>query len=295
MNRARWVRIVVGVLILVAVYRTFYVVDETQSAVVTRFGRVVAEIEQPGLRIKFPWDQARKLDNRLQVYDPGPAQLLTHDKKMLQVDSYVCWRIMDPEKYVRTVVDTTMAQRRIYDLVRSQVAAELGKLELSNVISTNTQDLRLEPMLGGVTLACRATARDTYGIDIADVGIKRLVFPEQNLESVFARMRAERQRIARKYRAEGEQEAARIKAEADKQKEQILSEAYRASETTKGQGEAEAARLYAAAYSADPRFYKMTRTLQAYEKMFGKDTTIVLSGDSELMLLMTQGRGAANR
>jgi membrane protease subunit HflC len=214
---------------------------------------------------------------------------------MLQVDSYVCWRIMDPEKYVRTIVDTTMARRRIYDLVRSQVAAELGKLELSNVISTNTQDLQLGPMLGSVTLACRATARDTYGIDIADVGIKRLVFPEQNLESVFARMRAERQRIARKYRAEGQQEAARIKAEADKQKEQILSDAYRVSETTKGQGEAEAARLYAAAYSADPRFYRMTRTLQAYEKMFGKDTTIVLSGDSELMRLMTQGRGAANR
>ena len=292
MSRASWLRMGIGALVLIALYRTFFVVDETQSVVVTRFGRVVREIERPGLQVKLPVDQAWRLDKRLQVYDPGPAQLLTQDKKMLQVDTYVCWRIMDPERYVRTVADTTMARRRIYDLVRSQVAAELGKVELAKVISTNEQELQLEPMLQTVTLACRSTARDTYGIDIADVGIKRLVFPEQNLESVFARMRAERQRIARKYRAEGEQEAARIKAEADKEKEQILSEAYRVAETTKGQGEAEAARLYAAAHSADPGFYRMTRTLQAYEKMFGKDTTVVLSGDSELLRLMTQGRGA---
>jgi membrane protease subunit HflC len=292
MSRSSWLRLGILVLVLIAVYRTFYVVDETQSVVVTRFGRIVREIERPGLQVKLPVDQAWRLDKRLQVYDPGPAQLLTQDKKMLQVDAYVCWRIMDPERYVRTVADTTMARRRIYDLVRSQVAAELGKVELAKVISTKEQDLQLEPMLKTVTLACRSAARDTYGIDIADVGVKRLVFPEQNLESVFARMRAERQRIAKQYRAEGEQEAARIKAEADKEKERILSEAYRVAETTKGQGEAEAARLYAAAHSADPRFYRMTRTLQAYERMFGRDTTIVLSGDSEMLRLMTQGRGA---
>ncbi len=292
MSRLGWWQTTVGVLALIGAYRTFYVVDETQSVVVTRFGRVVREIETPGLRLKWPFDVAQRLDKRLQVYDPGPAQLLTRDKKMLQVEPYVCWRIMDPERYVRTVADPTMARRRIYDLVRSQVAAELGKVDLANLISTNEQDLRLDPMLKTVTLACRAGARDTYGIDIADVGIKRLVFPEQNLESVFARMRAERQRIAKQYRAEGEQEAARIRAEADKQKEQILSEAYRVAETTKGQGEAEAARLYTAAHSADPRFYKMTRTLQAYEKMFGNDTTVVLSGDSELLRLMTHGREA---
>jgi membrane protease subunit HflC len=286
------VRTAIGVLALLGVYRTFYVVDETQSVVVTRFGRVVREVETPGLQVKWPFDAAWRLDRRLQVYDPGPAQLLTRDKKMLQVDAYVCWRIMDPERYVRTVADPTMARRRIYDLVRSQVAAELGTVDLANVISTNQQDLQLEPMLKRVTLACRTGARETYGIDIADVGIKRLVFPEQNLESVFARMRAERQRIAKQYRAEGEQEAARIKAEADKEKERILSEAYRVAETTKGEGEAEAARRYAAAHSADPQFYKMTRTLQAYGRMFGSDTTVVLSGDSELLRLMTQGREA---
>ena len=291
MRRIRWVRLVVGALVLVGIYRTFYVVDETQSVVVTRFGRIVREVEHPGLYVKPPCDRAWRLDNRLQVYDPGPAQLLTRDKKMLQVDSYVCWRIMDPARYVRTVADPTMARRRIYDLVRSQVAAELGKLDFPQVISTDEKDLQLQPMMNAVTLACRQSARDSYGIDIADVGIKRLVFPEENLESVFARMRAERQRIAKQYRAEGEQEAARIRAEADKEKERIVSEAYREAETTKGRGEADAARLYAAAHSADPRFYKMVRTLQAYETMFGTDTTIVLSGDSELLSLMTHGRG----
>ncbi|MBM3500530.1 MAG: protease modulator HflC [Armatimonadetes bacterium] len=292
MSRTGWARTLGAIVACLAVYRTFYVVDETQSAVVTRFGRVVREVETPGLRVKWPVDSAWRLDKRLQIYDPGPAQLLTRDKKMLQVDPYVCWRIMDPERYVRTVADPAMARRRIYDLVRSQVAAELGKVDLAQIVSTNEKDLQLEAVLKTVTLACRAGARDIYGIDIADVGIKRLVFPEQNLESVFARMRAERQRIARQYRAEGEQEAARVKAEADKQKEQILSEAYRVAETTKGQGEAEAARLYAAAHAADPQFYRLTRTLQAYERMFGADTTVVLSGDSELLRLMTQGREA---
>jgi len=292
MSRSGWLKLTCAVLALIALYRTFYVVDETQSAVVTRFGRIVREVRTPGLRAKWPIDVAWRLDNRLRLFDPGPAQLLTRDKKMLQVEAYVCWRVMDPERYVRTVADSTMARRRIYDLVRSQIAAELGKVDLADLVSTEEEDLQLEAMLQGVTLACRASARDTYGIDIGDVGIKRLVFPEQNLESVFARMRAERQRIARQYRAEGEQEAARIKAQADKQKEEILSEAYRVAEATKGRGEAEAARLYAAAHSADPQFYKLTRTLQAYERMFGDDTTVVLSGDSELLRLMTHGREA---
>jgi membrane protease subunit HflC len=217
--------------------------------------------------------------------------MLTQDKKMLQVDAYVCWRVADPTVYVRTMrADETMAKRRLLDAVRSELSAELGNVELSNVISTEAENLKLKDVTESVTAACADVARSDLGIEVRDVGVQRLVFPEQNLESVFARMRAERQRIARKYRAEGEQEAERIKAGADKEKERILAEAYRTAERTKGEGEAEAARTYAAAHSADPRFYKLVRTLQAYERMFGEDTTVVLSADSELLQLMTEGR-----
>jgi membrane protease subunit HflC len=132
-----------------------------------------------------------------------------------------------------------------------------------------------------------------YGIEIADVRIKRINLPEQNKQSVFDRMRAERQRDAKRYRAEGEKEALKIRAEADKEKETILSEAYREAGRIKGEGEATATRIYADAYNRDPEFYKLTRTLEAYEKVFEKDTTALLSSDSELLRIMTRGPQAA--
>lgn len=293
MSRPNWIRLAIAAAVILLAYRTVYTVDETQHVVITRFGRPVAEITHPGPGVKLPWDRIWRLDNRLQTYDPGPSPFLTHDKKMLQIDNYVCWRIVAPKRYLETVADVAMAKRRIHDRVWSEVATQLGKLDLSDVISTTPEEVQLEPMMQRVTENCRAKARDNFGIEIVSVGTKRLVFPEQNLESVFARMRAERQRIAKKYRAEGQQEAEKIKAEADKERDRILSEAYRTAEATRGEGEAEATRIYAAAHSADPGFYKMLRTLQAYETMFGKDTTVVLSADSELLKLMTRGRAAS--
>jgi membrane protease subunit HflC len=133
-----------------------------------------------------------------------------------------------------------------------------------------------------------------YGIEIVDVRIKRINLPEQNKQSVFDRMRAERERDAKRYRAEGEQEALKIRADADKQKEVILSEAYREAGRIKGEGEARATRIYADAYNRDPDFYKLTRTLEAYEKLFEKDTTALLSSDSELLRIMTRGPKAAS-
>ncbi len=293
MSKSSWIRIGIVLLLIVLIYRTCYTVDETQRVVITRFGRPLGKVYGPGLHLKVPWDQVWRIDNRVQVYDPGPSPFLTQDKKMLQIDNYVCWRIADPQRYIETVADVTMAKRRIHDAVWSEVATELGKLDLSELISTTPEAVQLEPMMARVKDNCRTAAARDFGIEIADVGMKRLVFPEQNLESVFSRMRAERQRIAKKYRAEGQQEAEKIKAEADKERDRVLSEAYKTAEKTKGEGEAEATRTYAAAHSADPGFYKMVRTLQAYEKMFDKDTTIVLSADSELLKLMTQGRAAS--
>ena len=122
------------------------------------------------------------------------------------------------------------------------------------------------------------------------VKMKQLRLPEQNLESVFQRMRAERQRMAKKYRSEGEEEAIKIRADADKEKRTMMAQAYRESERIKGEGEAEAAGIYAGAFSKDPKFYKLVRTLNAYEKFLNDKTTVVLSTDSELLELLTEGR-----
>jgi membrane protease subunit HflC len=138
--------------------------------------------------------------------------------------------------------------------------------------------------------AARPVAATQFGIEVVDVLLKRLTFPEQNKQSVFARMRAERQRIAKQYRAEGEEAAIRIRADADKQRDILLSEAYREAETLKGRGDAEATRIYGEAYSKDPQFYKLVRTLDSYRKILDDKTNIILSSDSELLKLLTQGR-----
>ena len=143
-----------------------------------------------------------------------------------------------------------------------------------------------------LTAQAAELALSKYGIRVVDVRLRRLNLPDANKQSVFDRMRAERDRIARKYRAEGEEEARRVRAEADRTKDEILSAAYRDSERVKGEGEAAATRIYAAAHNADPEFYKFTRTLEAYDKLFEKNTTVVLSADSPLLRTLSAGPAA---
>ena len=179
---------------------------------------------------------------------------------------------------------------RLHDTIWAAAAAALGNTDLSALVSTTPEQVRLSEVMKGVTEQCRARAIEQYGIEIVDVRMKRLNLPAQNRESVFARMRAERERIAKQYRAEGEAEALRIRAEADRDKTRILSESYREAERIRGDGDAQSTRIYAAAYSRDPRFYKLVRTLEAYKKVIDPNTTAILSSDSEFLRLLTQGR-----
>jgi membrane protease subunit HflC len=148
-------------------------------------------------------------------------------------------------------------------------------------------------MLDQLTSSADRVALDQYGIRVVDVRIKRLNLPEQNKQSVFARMRAERERIAMQYRAEGEQQALTIRANADRQKEEIVSSAYKDAEKVRGEGDAEATRIYGQAYSKNPQFYKLLRTLDSYKKILDDKTTIILSSDSELLKVLTRGEAGA--
>jgi membrane protease subunit HflC len=148
-------------------------------------------------------------------------------------------------------------------------------------------------MLDQLTAGADRAALSQYGIRVADVRIKRLNLPEQNKQSVFARMRAERERIAMQYRAEGEEQALSIRANADREKEEILSAAYKEAEKTRGQGDAEATRIYGQAYSKNPQFYKLLRTLESYKKVLDEKTTIILNSDSELLKVLTRGEAGA--
>ncbi len=275
---------------LTLVYRTVFTVDETQFAIVTQFGKPVRTITTAGLKLKWPWQSLLSFEKRLMVYNPRPSEFLTRDKKNIVVDNYVAWRIADPNRFLQTVNDLTGAEMRLHDAVWATAAAALGNTDLSALVSVKPEDVKIQDVMRQVTEQSRAHALEQYGVEIVDVRMKRLNLPAQNRESVFARMRAERERIAKQYRAEGEAEALKIRAEADKEKARIISEAYREAEKIRGDGDAQSTRIYAEAYSRDPKFYKLVRTLEAYKKVIDPNTTAILSSDSELLKLLTQGR-----
>lgn len=278
---------------LVLLARTFFAVRETEFVLVTQFGKPVRTIIEAGLHAKWFFQSATYFDRRLRVYNPRPSEFLTRDKKNLVIENYVLWRIRDPQRFIETVGDATAAEMRLHDIVWSGLAAVLGQHDLDSIVSTGLEARQAEQVLHNLTAATDRAALEKYGIEVLDVRIKRLNFPEQNKQSVYARMRAERERIARQYRAEGEEQALRIRADADRRREEILSEAYREAEKLRGEGDAESTRIYSQAYARNPRFYKLLRTLESYKKIFDDKTTAILSSDSELLKILVRGESGA--
>jgi membrane protease subunit HflC len=283
--------IAIGLLILNSV---LFEVSETEQVVITQFGKPVRVIKDAGLYAKLPdpVQSVRRFDKRLLLYDVKPSEFLTADKKNLILNMYMAWQIVDPKKFLASVRERTIAEILLADVAAAEVGAAVGKIPLSAMISIDPEKVVVDSIMVEVTANCRERALENYGIDVKHVKMKQLRLPEQNLESVFQRMRAERQRMAKKYRSEGEEEAIKIRAEADKEKRTLLAQAYRESEKIRGEGEAEAAKIYAAAFSRDPRFYKLVRTLQSYETFLNDKTTVILSTDSELLKLLTEGKPA---
>ncbi len=276
---------------LLVAWSALFTVRETEFALVTQFGAPVRTITEAGLNVKVPLiHQVRTYDRRLRVYNPPRSEFLTRDKKNLSIDSYALWQIADPETFVQRLGNEQAAEMRLHDLVWAGLAAAIARLDLEEIVSTTPKLVRTDDVLDRLAHESGTEALEEYGIRVVDVRLKRLNLPEQNKQSVYARMRAERERIARQYRAEGEEQALRIRAEADRQREEILAKAYKEAETTKGEGDAEAARIYGTAYSGNQSFYKLTRTLEAYRKALDEDTTVILSSDSELLRLMTRGQ-----
>jgi modulator of FtsH protease HflC len=272
---------------------SLYTVSETQFALITQFGRPVKTVTEAGLHPKWFFQSALRFDKRLRIYNPAPSEFLTRDKKNLVIENYVAWRIEDPSRFVQSVGDVSSAEMRLHDIIWSGLSAAFGNEDLDSLVSTDGEKLQSTAILDAITATSDRAALQQYGLSIEDVRIKRLNLPEQNKQNVFARMRAERGRIAMQYRAEGEEQALAIRANADRQKEEILSTAYKESETIRGKGDAEATRIYGDAYSKNPQFYKLTRTLESYKKILDDKTTIILSSDSDLLKILTKGQGAA--
>ena len=281
-----------ALLALVTFSRCYLTVRETEFVLITQFGRPLYTIQDAGLHWKLPFQSAAYFDRRLRIYNPRPSEFLTRDKKNLVIEPYVAWRIDDPRRFVESVGDPIAAEMRLHDIVWSGLAAALGNHDLEALIAPDAKQVQAAAMLDSLADATGRAALLQYGIRIVDVRIKRLNLPEANKQAVFARMRAERERIARQYRAEGEEQALAIRASAERQREELLSAAYKDAEKIKGEGDAESTRTYSDAYSRNPRFYKLLRTLESYKKILDDKTTAILSSDSELLRVMMRGENA---
>jgi membrane protease subunit HflC len=276
MKSASTFAIIVIVAFLVIVSQALHTVDQTESALVVQLGKPVKAITAPGLYFKKPFiQQVIKFDNRLLLYDAAPSVIITKDKKNLVVDNYAKWKIVDPLRYYQTVKNETGAQSRLDDIIFSNLRQELGKHDLVDIISKTRASL-----MGTVTEKTNEAAK-AFGIEVVDVKIKRADLPPENERAVFERMRAEREREAKRYRSEGEERALGIRAKADREKTILLSEAARKAEVLKGEGDAVATKLYAQAYTKDPEFFYFLKTMEAYKKTLGDKDTLVLTPESE--------------
>ena len=276
----------IGILVLAALFAlsTMIIVDETEQIVILQFGKPVRTIKDPGLNWKLPvpFQTSNSFEKRLLEYDVPPEEILSKDKKSLIIDNYVRWRIIDPLLFLQTVRAIPTAKTRLDDIVYSELRQELGTHDMVEII-TETRELIMEKVT-------KASNEETskYGIEVIDVRIRRVDLPRENEASIYARMEAERKRQANKFRSEGEEEAQKIRAATDRDKTVILAEAYKKSQLIRGEGEAKALDIYAASYSKDSDFYEFTRTLETYEKVIDKKTTLVLPGDSKLFKGLTQ-------
>ena len=276
--------IAIFTLIILFVLSTIIVVDETEQIVILQFGKPVQTITDPGLNFKFPApiQVSNSFDKRLLEYDVPPEEILSRDKKSLIIDNYVRWRIVDPLLFLQTVRAIPTAKTRLDDIVYSELRQELGNHDMAEII-TETRELIMKK----VTIASNEET-NKYGIEVIDVRIRRVDLPRENEASIYARMEAERKRQANKFRSEGEEEAQKIRAATDRDKTVILAEAYKTAQKIRGEGEAEALDIYAESFSKDPDFYEFLRTLETYEKVIDKKTTLVLPGDSKLFKALTQ-------
>ena len=273
----------VAILVLLGL-TTVFIVDEKEQVVILAFGKPVRTILEPGINMKvpFPFQEKIKFDDRLLEYDSPPEEILSKDKKTLIVDNYVCWRIVDPLQFLKTVQAIPIALSRMDDIVYSELRRELGTHDMVEIITENR-----EKLMEIVTFNSNKATLD-YGIAVIDVRIRRVDLPAENEESIYARMEAERNRQANKFRSEGEEEAQKIRAATDRDKTIILADAYKDAERLRGEGDAAAVEIYAKAYSADPKFYEFVRTLDMYKKIIDDKTTLVLPSNSRLFKLLLE-------
>jgi len=300
-----WVAIIIIIFFLMG---AVYVVDETEQVVVTRFGEAIGKPKtDPGLYFKLPIiDKANYFRKNLLEWDGDPGQIPTLDKTFIEVDTFARWKIVDPLKFFETVNNEYAALGRLDDIIDAAVRNFITSYPLIETVRMTNRELdtfeagvdevkEISPLgevktgRAKITKGIMQQAQPKlakFGIELVDVKIKTLNYVEEVQKSVYARMIAERKQIAEKFRSEGKGEARKIEGDKEREMKRITSEAYRTAQEIKGKADAEATRIYAEAYGRDPDFYSFTNTLDIYKETLDKDSTLVLSTDSEFFKYM---------
>lgn len=271
--------LIVGVVAAIVLWNSFYIVSQTERAVLLRFGRIVEPDVKPGLHMKIPYvNSVRKFDARLLTLDTTTSRFLTLEKKALMVDSYAKWRVDDAERfYTATSGMKQIADERLARRLEAALRDQFGKRTLHESVSGQRDEL-----MSLVTNSLNRAAQQELGIEVVDVRVKGIDLPREVNRSVFERMSSEREREAREHRAKGKELAEGIRADADRQRRVLLAEAFREAEELRGDGDAQAAAIYAAAYGQDREFYSFHRSLQAYRESFAnKEDVLVLDPQSD--------------
>ena len=289
--------------LVVVVAASAYRVTETEQIIITQFGDPVGDpVTEPGLHFKVPFIQrANFFEKRFLEWDGSPNQVPTRDKRFIWVDTYARWRIVDPLRFFQRLRDELGAQSRLDDILDGETRNTVARYDLIELVrSTNRDpdDVQLESeeeevileqiamgreMLASEIFTRASTRTADLGIELLDLRFKRISYVDEVQQDVFARMIAERQRIAELYRSEGQGEAARIQGERERELQRIQSEAFREAEELRGKADAEATGVYAEAYRRDADFYAFTRSLETYEKVMDSSTMFILGTDSEFL------------
>jgi modulator of FtsH protease HflC len=278
-------------LLAVVVARTWMVVDETESVLVTEFGRPVVLYGpgEAGFHLKWPWQSAHSIDRRLQVFDPASREMITGDKRNLEVTSTVVWRVAEPNLFLRSAGSLAAAEARLDERVSAAISNAISRRELASLASIDEKLWSLDTLSREVLESVSAPAQAELGVDIVDVRLRRFIHPVEVRPAVFDLIRSERQKVAATLRAEGEARYQTLISQADRERDGILAEADAEAERIRGQGDAEATRLLNEAHSRDPKFYEFLRALETYRSIIDDKATVVLSSASPLLRLLTHG------
>lgn len=310
MSRFTTIQITVGIVLLVLLSQSLYTVSEIEQVIITQFGEPVGDpVISPGLHFKAPFIQRTNVfDKRFLEWDGTPNQVPTKDKRFIWVDTYARWRITDPLLFFQRLRDELGAQSRLDDILDGETRNAVARhdlIELVRSTNRNADDVQIESEEEAVILELLERGRQEItreiletasgrtadlGIELLDLRLKRINYVEEVQKDVFARMIAERQRIAEQFRSEGQGESARIHGERERDLAQIQSVAYRQAEELRGEADAEATRIYADAYNRDADFYAFMKSMETYEQTMDQETLFILGTDSDLLRFLDSTR-----